>query len=54
MSIKITIVYGNSSIKPELKPDWGFGCVIELDSGKRLLFDTDADGDIIEGKLWRL
>lgn len=54
MSIKITIVYDNTSLKPELKADWGFACVVELDSGKRILFDTGADGNILLSNMQKL
>jgi 7,8-dihydropterin-6-yl-methyl-4-(beta-D-ribofuranosyl)aminobenzene 5'-phosphate synthase len=54
MSIKITIVYDNTSIKPGLKADWGFSCVVELASGKRILFDTGADGNILLDNMKKL
>ena len=42
--VKITIVYDNNA-KPNLKPDWGFSCLIE--NKKRILFDTGADSKIL-------
>ncbi|MBN1282567.1 MAG: MBL fold metallo-hydrolase [Proteobacteria bacterium] len=43
----ITIVYDNN--RPEdaaLRADWGFACVVDY-AGRRVLFDTGADGDIL-------
>ncbi len=54
MSIKITIVYDNTSIKQELRTDWGFACVVALESGKKILFDTGADGDILLSNMDKL
>ncbi len=44
--MKITIVYDNTSLKEELKADWGFSAFIET-KGKKILFDTGAKGDIL-------
>jgi 7,8-dihydropterin-6-yl-methyl-4-(beta-D-ribofuranosyl)aminobenzene 5'-phosphate synthase len=54
MSIKVTIVYDNTSPKQELKTDWGFACVVELDSNKKILFDTGADGSILLSNMQQL
>ena len=44
--MKATIVFDNTSRRPDLKADWGFACVIE--TGKQtILFDTGADGKIL-------
>jgi len=43
---RITIVYDNTSLEPELIPDWGFSCLVEA-HGKRILFDTGAKGEIL-------
>jgi 7,8-dihydropterin-6-yl-methyl-4-(beta-D-ribofuranosyl)aminobenzene 5'-phosphate synthase len=54
MSIKLTIVYDNTSLKKELKADWGFACVAEVESGKKILFDTGAAGAILLSNMQKL
>lgn len=44
--VKITVVYDNNHYSHDLKPDWGFACVIETPD-KTILFDTGADGSIL-------
>jgi len=44
--MKITIVYDNEVWKEGLKADWGFACLVEV-YGKRILFDTGANGSIL-------
>ena len=44
--IRIAIIYDNTSIKPDLKPDWGFAAYIKA-YGKNILFDTGANGEIL-------
>ena len=38
--MKITVVYDNRSLQPDLSPAWGFSCLV----GDDLLFDTGGDG----------
>lgn len=45
-TLKIWVIYDNDSYKKGFIPDWGFACVVEID-GKKLLFDTGADGKIL-------
>ncbi len=45
-NIKITIIYDNDSNKANLKADWGFACLVEM-NGRKILFDTGADGSIL-------
>lgn len=45
--MKITIVYDNECIRPDLTMDWGFACVIEQANSPTILFDTGADGEIL-------
>jgi 7,8-dihydropterin-6-yl-methyl-4-(beta-D-ribofuranosyl)aminobenzene 5'-phosphate synthase len=52
--MKITIVYDNETLKPELMADWGFSCLVELEDGGRILFDTGAKGSILFHNLERL
>jgi 7,8-dihydropterin-6-yl-methyl-4-(beta-D-ribofuranosyl)aminobenzene 5'-phosphate synthase len=44
--IKIQIICDNTSINPDLKPDWGFAALIQA-FGKNILFDTGASGEIL-------
>jgi len=44
--MKITIIYDNEVWKEGLKADWGFACLVEI-YGKRILFDTGANGSIL-------
>jgi len=46
--LHIQIVYNNITSKnsPDLQTDWGFAAFVDYD-GKRILFDTDNDGDIL-------
>jgi 7,8-dihydropterin-6-yl-methyl-4-(beta-D-ribofuranosyl)aminobenzene 5'-phosphate synthase len=49
--IRLSIVYDNHpSTNPNLKSDWGFGCIVDF-GGKRVLFDTGANGDILLANL---
>lgn len=44
--MKATIVFDNTTIRGDLIADWGFACYIEA-YGKKILFDTGADGNIL-------
>ncbi|HOP64339.1 MAG TPA: MBL fold metallo-hydrolase [Spirochaetota bacterium] len=44
--MKATIIYDNTTLKRELQPDWGFAALVEA-HGKRILFDTGAEGSIL-------
>ncbi|MCK9326628.1 MAG: MBL fold metallo-hydrolase, partial [Bacteroidales bacterium] len=44
--MKITILYDNTLFQENLKPDWGFSCLVEA-YGKTILFDTGANGAIL-------
>jgi len=44
--MKITIIYDNTAWNRNLKPDWGFSCLVETEK-TTLLFDTGANGDIL-------
>ena len=48
--IKIQIIYDNTSINSDLKPDWGFAALIQA-FGKNILFDTGANGKILLGNM---
>ena len=51
--MKITIIYDNEAFDKSLKPDWGFSCLIEA-FGRKILFDTGANGDILLGNMKKL
>ncbi len=51
--MKITIIYDNEVIKEGLKADWGFSCLIEI-YGKKILFDTGANGSILLNNMKKL
>ena len=42
----ITIVYDNHAHDPQLRSDWGFSCLVQLQE-TTLLFYTGGDGDIL-------
>jgi len=45
--MKLTIIYDNEAWAPGLQADWGFACLLDLNDGSRLLFDTGAKGTIL-------
>ena len=45
--MKITIIYDNESYKEDLKSDWGFSCLAEIENIPGILFDTGASGSIL-------
>ena len=49
-SVKMTIVFDNTSLQQNCTPEWGFACVIELPD-ETILFDTGNDGQILENNL---
>ena len=51
--MKVTIIYDNTSARPELQADWGFSALVEA-KGKRILFDTGADGRILLSNMEKL
>ncbi len=44
--MKITIIYDNTTVRSDLKADWGFSSLVEV-KGRKILFDTGANGDIL-------
>ena len=44
--MKATIIFDNTSKRPDLMADWGFACVVET-GDQTILFDTGADGKIL-------
>ena len=51
--MKITIIYDNTAWDKNLKPDWGFSCLVEV-FGKNILFDTGAKANILEYNMRQL
>jgi 7,8-dihydropterin-6-yl-methyl-4-(beta-D-ribofuranosyl)aminobenzene 5'-phosphate synthase len=52
--MKITIVYDNDTVEEGLGADWGFACLVEVENGQRLLFDTGAKGSLLIENLRKL
>ena len=48
--MRATILYDNTAFGKDLRADWGFSALIEA-KGKRILFDTGANGSIL---LWNM
>ena len=48
--MKVTIIYDNTSLRKDLRADWGFSALVEA-RGRRVLFDTGARGDILLGNM---
>jgi len=44
--MKVTIIYDNTSARPDLQADWGFSAFIRVKE-RDILFDTGANGDIL-------
>lgn len=51
--MKITIIYDNTSIRKDLRPDWGFSAVVET-KDRKILFDTGASGTILHSNMQKL
>jgi len=49
----ITILYDNNPYDENLRPDWGFSCLIEGPE-KTILFDTGASGSILMSNIKKL
>lgn len=45
--MKITIIYDNTAFKKDLKSDWGFSAVVEIENVPKILFDTGGNGKIL-------
>ena len=51
MGFTVTVIYDNETLDESLATDWGFAAVVKDSRGAMLLFDTGADGDILEGNM---
>jgi len=52
--MKLTIIYDNTALKPDLTADWGFSCLIQSDDLPTILFDTGANGNILISNMEKL
>lgn len=48
--MKVTIIYDNTSLREDLRADWGFSALVEA-RGRRILFDAGARGEILLGNM---
>jgi len=48
VALELTILYDNESLAPSLTPDWGFSALIVNGMQEKVLFDTGANGAILE------
>lgn len=47
MSLTVTVLYDNESLREGLQADWGFAALVQTASGHTVLFDTGADGRVL-------
>ena len=52
--MRITLIYDNETVREDLKPDWGFACLVDVPGTPRILFDTGADGQILRTNMTAL
>lgn len=52
--MKVTTIYDNSVYDQELRSDWGFSALVEVQGEPTVLFDTGADGEILMNNMERL
>ncbi len=48
--MRITIIYDNTSLREDLRADWGFSALVEA-RGRKILFDAGARGEILLGNM---
>ena len=51
VAMKVTIVYDNTTIRTDLRADWGFSALVEVEHAPRILFDTGGNGSILLGNM---
>ena len=51
--MKVTIIYDNTTLRSNLKADWGFSALVESKDIK-ILFDTGANGNILLSNMEKL
>lgn len=52
-TLKLTVVFNNVPQVAGLETGWGFACVVEA-SGRKVLFDTGGNGDVLLANMERL
>jgi len=52
--LKLTVIYDNDLLRKDLKPDWGFSCLIETNETLKVLFDTGFKPSILIGNMEKL
>ena len=51
MEFTVTVVYDNETLDRALGTDWGFAAVVTDAAGRMLLFDTGADGALLQSNM---
>jgi len=51
--MKVMIIYDNTTLRTELKADWGFSALVEVEE-RKILFDTGANGMILLSNMEKL
>ncbi|MCD6583888.1 MAG: MBL fold metallo-hydrolase [Candidatus Omnitrophica bacterium] len=52
--MKITIISDNTIYNKELRSEWGFSCLVEIENLPKILFDTGASGEVLLGNMEKL
>ena len=52
--MQVTIIYDNETYKKELKADFGFSCLVEVENTPKILFDTGTNGSILLSNMEKL
>ncbi len=52
--MKVTLIYDNEAYKKELKADFGFSCLVEVENTPKILFDTGTNGSILLSNMEKL
>ena len=45
--MKVTIISDNTIYRPELRKEWGFSCLVEVQDSPKILFDTGMSGSVL-------
>ncbi len=53
-TLRLTILYDNTSLRSDLQADWGFSLMVEAKGAPRILFDTGGSGRILLENMERL
>lgn len=52
--MKVTIIYDNTAFEKNLKSDWGFSALIEIENIPTILFDTGGSGKVLLSNMKQL